>query len=111
MCVVRVIGQRGPCIVPALSVGRERRPGPPLSKRPPCFMHSVLCDDKRQCGGWNAGLQGPREGWAYGRTGVQFSPILQTLEWFLSSLPHPTCGHMHIYGHETVVPPLPEHSS
>lgn len=28
-------------------------------------MHSVLCDDKRQCGGWNVGLQGPEEGWAY----------------------------------------------
>ena len=65
VCVVRVTGQRGPCIVPGLSVGRKRRPGPPLSKRPPCFMHSVLCDDKRQSGGWNAGLQGPREGWAY----------------------------------------------
>lgn len=63
VCVVRVTGQRGPRIVPGLSVGRERRPGLPLSKRPPCFMHSVLCDDKRHRRGWNAGLQGPKEGW------------------------------------------------
>lgn len=46
VCVVRVTGQRGPCIVPGLSVERERQPGLPLSKRPPCFMHSALCDDK-----------------------------------------------------------------
>lgn len=59
VCVVRVTGQRGPHIVPPLVVGRKRRPGQPLSKRPPCFMHSVLCDDKRQRGGWNVGLQGP----------------------------------------------------
>lgn len=75
VCVVRVTGQRGPCIVQGLSVGRERRPGLPVSKRPPCFMHSVLCDDKRQRGGWNAGLQGPGEGWAYERlwcSSVQF---------------------------------------
>lgn len=74
MCVVRVTGQRGPRIVPGLSVegwgGGAGQLGPPLSKRPPCFMHSVLCDDKRQCRGWNAGLQGPEEGWAYEEYGV-----------------------------------------
>ena len=59
--VVRVTGQRAPCIVPGLSVGKERRPGLPRSVCPPCFMHSVLCDDKRQRGGRNAGPRGPGE--------------------------------------------------
>lgn len=76
--VVRVTDQRAPCIVPGLSVGRERRPGPPLSVCPPCFMHSVLCDDKHQRGGWNAGLRGPGEelGWRRGQRGGRGAGVL-----------------------------------
>lgn len=91
-------------------MGRERRPGPPLSKRPPCFMHSVLCDDKRQRGGWNAGLQGPKEGWANGGgggTGVQLGSILQPLEWSPSS----RAGVRSVYVDVTLVSSIPEHQS
>ena len=46
-----------------LRVGREKATWAAcVSMYPPCFMHSVLCDDKRPHGGRNAGLQGPREG-------------------------------------------------
>lgn len=97
VCVVRVTGQRGPHIVPRLGVGRKRRPGQPLSKRPPCFMHSVLCDDKHQRGGWNVGLHGPKRrvglwGAAWGKRvggwpGCSSVLILQPSERSLSSLP------------------------
>lgn len=92
------------------SVGRKRRPGPPLSKRPPCFMHSVLCDDKRQCGGWNVGLQGPEEGWAYGgaagaKGGVQLGLIFAALG-VLAVIPASPA-----FRHKTAASIIPEHKS
>lgn len=62
-------------------------------------MHSVLCDDKRQCRGWNAGLQGPEKGWAYEEHGVAGGLECRTVQFLQPwSVPcHPWLARMQAY--------------